>query len=360
MKILNVLCSGSAGGIESLCRSISISKCNYENHWMFIYQGGIIADSMKKQKNSKVIVLNEKRNIIKIISNIKKYCKENKIDIVTFHHSGLHNDILYILSRIVLPKLKFVRQQHICYSTNNSLKDKLFDIVMNIEFKLSDLIIFVSEASQKSYEAKFNLKRNKKAVVYNGIGKEFYINNNKYNEKENIITYVGRLEKEKGVILLLEAFEKFNKKNNKYKLRYIGDGSARQDLEKLIKENKLEDKVELLGKKLNVTEWLDKSKIFVYPSICEEAFGISVIEAMARGCIPVTFKKGGLPEIIDNGHNGYIVEEVNIESLCNKLLELTKKSNYQTITKNAIETSKKFTIENTISKLEKNYLELIK
>ena len=142
MRVLNVLCSGSAGGIESLCRSISKSKCNYENHWMFVYQGGIVADSMKEYTD-KIIILNEKKNILKIILSIKKYCNKNNIDIVTFHHTGLHNDILYVLSRIILPKTKFVRQQHICYSSNNTFKEKIFDMVMKIEFKLSDLIVFV-------------------------------------------------------------------------------------------------------------------------------------------------------------------------------------------------------------------------
>ena len=130
MKVLNVLCSGSAGGIESLCRSITMSKCNYENHWMFVYQGGIVADAMREYTD-KIIILNEKKNIAKIILNIRNYCKKNKIDIVTFHHSGLHNDVLYVLARLMLPKVKFVRQQHICYSTNNTFKEKLFDIAIN-------------------------------------------------------------------------------------------------------------------------------------------------------------------------------------------------------------------------------------
>ena len=359
MKVLNVLCSGGAGGIESLCKSISMSTCKYENHWLFVYQGGIIANSMKEQTQDKIIILNEKRNIAKIILNIKQYCKNNKIDIVVFHHSGLHNDIIYILSRVVLPKVKFVRQQHICYSTNNSLKDKLYDIIMNIEFKLSDLIVFVSKASQQSYENKFNLKNNKKAVIYNGIGQEFY-SNNKTKNKQNIFIYVGRLEKEKGVILLLEAFKQFNKNNNNYKLMYIGDGNAKQELEKLVKIYKLESKVEFLGKRLDVIKWLDISKIFIYPSICDESFGISVVEAMSRGCVPVTFKKGGLPEIIENYHNGFIVEEVNAQALSDKLTELVSNCDYNNITKNALKTSKKFTIENTISELEKNYYDLIK
>lgn len=357
MKVLNVLCSGSAGGIESLCRSISMSKCNYDNHWMFVYQGGIVADAMKEYTD-KIIILNEKKNILKIILNIKNYCKKNKIDIVTFHHSGLHNDILYVLARMVLLKVKFVRQQHICYSTNNTFKEKIFDLVMKIEFKLSDLIIFVSEASKKSYEDRFKLKNNKKAVVYNGIGEEFYVKSNN-KEKENVFTYIGRLEPEKGVLLLLEAYNMFYKKNKNFKLRYIGDGSAYIELENLVKKYHLEDKVEILGKRLDVIKWLDVSKIFVYPSICDESFGISVVEAMARGNIPVTFKKGGLPEIIKNGYNGFIVEEVSAETLCKKLFELTSNEDYKNLTKNALETSKKFTIENTIASLEENYMDLL-
>ena len=354
MKVLNVLCSGSAGGIESLCRSITMSKCNYENHWMFVYQGGIVADAMREYTD-KIIILNEKKNITKIILNIRNYCKKNKIDIVTFHHSGLHNDVLYVLARLMLPKVKFVRQQHICYSTNNTFKEKLFDIVMKIEFKLSDLIIFVSEASKKSYEDRFNLKNNKKVVVYNGIGKEFYVKSDNV-EKENVFTYVGRLEPEKGVLLLLEAYNMFYKKNKKFKLRYIGDGSARSELENLVKKYNLSDNVELLGKRLDVIKWLDISKMFVYPSICDESFGISVVEAMARGSIPITFKKGGLPEIIKSGYNGFIVDDVSSQALCKKMFELATSEDYKKLTRNALITSKKFTIENTIASLMKKII----
>ena len=227
------------------------------------------------------------------------------------------------------------------------------------DYESEDILVRRTPFGYQEVFTKFNLKKNKKAVVYNGIGKEFYLKN-KTKERENVFTYVGRLEPEKGVILLLEAFNLFCKKNDDFKLRYIGDGSVRLELEKLVKEYNLEDRVQLLGKKLDVPNWLDISKIFVYPSICDESFGISVVEAMARGCIPVTFRKGGLPEIVENNYNGFIVEDVSAKALCDKLIELTSECDYKTITKNALETSKKFTIENTISNLEKNYLDLIK
>ena len=110
---------------------------------------------------------------------------------------------------------------------------------------------------------------------------------------------------------------------------------------------------------LDVIKWLDISKMFVYPSICDESFGISVVEAMARGSIPITFKKGGLPEIIKSGYNGFIVDDVSSKSLCKKMFELATSEDYKKLTKNALDTSKKFTIENTIASLEKNYKELL-
>ena len=110
-----------------------------------------------------------------------------------------------------------------------------------------------------------------------------------------------------------------------------------------------------------MSEWLDESDIFVYPSVCEEAFGISVIEAMARGCIVVTFNKGGLPELIKDGVNGFLVTKADEESLARKLEEIIEnKYNNQEIIKNAIETAKHFTIDNTIENLYKEYKKLLK
>lgn len=66
-------------------------------------------------------------------------------------------------------------------------------------------------------------------------------------------------------------------------------------------------------------EILDYNDIFVYPSTWEEGFGISVVEAMSRGCIPITFKKGGLLEIIKNEEDGFFADNVSDIELMNKI-----------------------------------------
>ena len=66
-----------------------------------------------------------------------------------------------------------------------------------------------------------------------------------------------------------------------------------------------------------------------------------------------------MPEIIKSGYNGFIVDVVSSQALCKKMFELATSEDYKKLTKNALDTSKKFTIENTIASLEKNYKELL-
>lgn len=116
------------------------------------------------------------------------------------------------------------------------------------------------------------------------------------------------------------------------------------------------------GKKNNVYEYLVKSDIFIYPSIWEEAFGISIIEAMGLGIPVIATKKGGIPEIIVNNENGFLVESNNEEELANtieKVISYIKNNDIDKLEKNAIDTAKRFNINNTIKNLEKVYKELL-
>lgn len=78
---------------------------------------------------------------------------------------------------------------------------------------------------------------------------------------------------------------------------------------------------------------------------------------MARKLIPITFKKGGLIEIIKNGDNGFLVDEVNEESLANAIIKVIKLSEEgkQKIAENARYTACNFTIEKTIEHLKETY-----
>ena len=80
---------------------------------------------------------------------------------------------------------------------------------------------------------------------------------------------------------------------------------------------------------------------------------------MSRGCIPITFNKGGLPEIIQDNINGFIAKETTSDVLANKIIEVINIKDKGEIVRNAINTSKKFNICTTISELKSMYKCLI-
>lgn len=366
MKVLHLLASGKTGGIERLCKDI-ILKADWDNRICCLFDAGEIYEELKS-KDKKVFSLKDKnRNKKSIVQYLVKYCKEEKIDIITIHHGGINCNLIYMMLKKRLPNIKFVRYLHGCfdkYSFGNDqggmLRKVVTKYVMQKAFNVSDLLVFISKAVERSFQNNFNIKKINKVVIYNGIDDAFF--EREYLKKNIIknIIFVGRLSYVKGVNLLIDAFKKVYEKKPDITLTIVGDGEEKQNLINQAKELNLQDSIFFAGRQSNVIDWLDNAEIFVYPSIWEEGFGISVVEAMSRGCIPITFNKGGLSEIIENGKDGFLIDSVDSNALASKIIEVTLMNDdeIQKIRNNAMETSKKYSIDNTILSLKKEYNKL--
>jgi len=127
-----------------------------------------------------------------------------------------------------------------------------------------------------------------------------------------IAAYSGKLNQGKGLEHLLSAWKTLACKYDNIHLVLIGSGggqslSCEDDLRAFVKEHKLDDKVTFTGYVTNVCRYLQASDIFVFPSE-NEAQGIALIEAMACGLPSIASDTGGIPEIVQNGINGILVE----------------------------------------------------
>lgn len=109
--------------------------------------------------------------------------------------------------------------------------------------------------------------------------------------------------------------------NIKYTI--VGDGPARQRVQYTIRDLELQDHVSLIGKQTpsEIIEQLKQSDTFLFCSVSE---GISnaVLEAMACGLPVVSSDCGGMPEVIEDGHDGFIVPRRNIHLAVKHLTEL--------------------------------------
>lgn len=120
------------------------------------------------------------------------------------------------------------------------------------------------------------------------------------------ILVVAHLIREKGVDVLLRGFAKLE--DARARLVIAGDGPEQEALRALAGELGVAARIEFTGLRDDVQRCLEQADVFVHPAIWAEAFGWTIAEAMASGCPVVASRTGGIPELIEDGESGLLVE----------------------------------------------------
>lgn len=188
--------------------------------------------------------------------------------------------------------------------------------------------------------------------IYNPLG---FQSVQKADMSEKVLLYVGRLErKQKGIDMMIEiAKELFcQRKHNDWKLKIVGDGSGYEATKLQIAEEQLESYVELLGEQEQVIDYYVSSSVFLSTSRWE-GFGLVVTEAMECGLPVVSFCTDGPSEIIQDGKNGFLIENYDIISFADAVERLmTEKETRIEMSHNAILRAKDFHLQKILHEWE--------
>lgn len=272
----------------------------------------------KKIKTSNILStkdLNFKRDYLKVVKGIRKYIKNNNIDILI--------DVDVICDIFSIPatrftKTKLISWEHFNYYINNRVK--LRDIARKLTAKFSDCIITLTERDKDAYSSNLNIK-GKIEYIYNPITLN---TNEKCNINSKQILTVGRFEYQKGYDMLCKIANEVLHNNPDWKWIVLGDGEQREMIEGLIKEYSLEDKLILKGNVSNVEDYYKSSSLFVMTSRFE-GLPMSLLEAKCYGMPIVSFDcLTGPSDIITNDINGYLIEQDNINEFISSLDKLIK------------------------------------
>jgi glycosyltransferase involved in cell wall biosynthesis len=138
-------------------------------------------------------------------------------------------------------------------------------------------------------------------------------------EQDRIVIFTGRLVSYKGLPLLLQVWRNIQRQHGQVRLLLIGSGgldlhNCEAELKAYVSTNGLRDTIHFTGSVLEVEEYLQASDIFVFPTE-SEAFGISLIEAMACGLPVISTSVGGVKDILEHSKNGLVVEAGNFQQL---------------------------------------------
>ena len=225
---------------------------------------------------------------------------------------------------------------HILKSANDNLF-KPIEILSKINCALSDRIIVYSPNLIKEWDLG---KYTDKLLIAHKHFLDFdkFKITKQFNEKANLVGYIGRLSEEKGTINFVKAVPEILKERDDLELLIGGDGQLRDEIKEYLDKNNLNDKVKCVGwiPHDKLPDYLNELRLLVLPSYTEGLPNI-MLEAMVCGTPVLATPVGAIPDIIKDGETGFIMGNNSPECIAANVMKVLEHPNLEEIVENARE-----------------------
>jgi glycosyltransferase involved in cell wall biosynthesis len=259
------------------------------------------------------------------INKLKRFFKKSAIDTVFFSTSQDAKAAGIAAKRAGVKKIVYLRGLAVPIKKNplNSylLKKVYTHLLVNS--------IETARMMQKNFGNLFPTEKIK--VIYHGIDLNEFDNG----EQKHVITRkpgqivignAGRLTGQKGQQLFIGIAKKLKQLNVNFKICIAGTGELEDHLKEEIRQNKLEEHIELLGFISDTKGFMHDIDVFALTSLWE-GFGYVIVEAMAAKKPVVAFSLSSNPEIIADNETGFLIPDQNTGLLADKLALLIEDKN---------------------------------
>lgn len=351
------------------CQELGLAKA-------LVKQGNIcdiVLYTSKNEKYEEEIIVDDRKKIHIYYLKAKKFLKNVLFDKEDLKSIIKNYDIVQVAEydQIGNIQIKKIAKKMIIYHGPYSSK---FTKGYNLKCKISDFIYLFNKdykstpcIAKSKLAEEFLRKKGFENVTTIGVG----LDNARFNEKVNkspkilelesakkdenlrYLLYIGKIERRRNTLFLINLLHEINKTKNNVKLILIGKGESEyiEEVKKEIEKYKLNDKIIYIEKmqQEELSNIYKISDIFLLPTEYE-IFGMVLLEAMYFGLPVITTYNGGSSTIIENEKNGFICDGMNMENWKNVIKELLEKEKlYNYISKNEIETINNYYTWNNLS-----------
>ena len=320
MKIMQVIPYFCFGGAEIMCENLTyaLKNAGQEVFAVSLYHDRTPIARRMEEAGIRIVYLDKKLGLdLSMVPKLIKIIRRERPDVV-------HTHLDVIKYAVLAAKLAGVKK---CVHTVHSLADREAEgrvqkIINGFYFRRGwSVPVALTPEVRNSVAEFYGLPLSRVPVIYNGIDLSRCVPKTTYETGETVtILHVGRFDVPKNHPGLLEAFRLLLETHPECRLRLVGDGELRPDMEKLAREKGIADFVEFCGMQSNVYPYLHDADIFTLPSIYE-GNPMTIIEAMGTGLPIVASRVGGIPDMISDGESGLLVEP-EPQSICAGLTRL--------------------------------------
>lgn len=317
-RVLHVVTSLDFGGVETHMQLIGENQAHssFEHHFCAIYKGGQ-AEQQLKMLGANVCLLNVRPIIPSILAVLKLIflIREVRPDIVHTHgaEANFHGLIAARICGVPVCLAEEIGLPNHSWKARQIFKQiyRLADAVVAISQAVNNRIIELGEVSPDQTEVIFNPTRI--------LPKRERVSPSRIFE----VGFVGRLEEVKNPLALIHAAAILRSSGLNLHVIIVGDGSQREILESETFKLNLREFITFVGFDSNPFKRLENTTLYVQPSL-SEGFGLALVEAMSTGLPVLATATGGVPEIITDGWNGWLLDGTDPQSIAARIAELAE------------------------------------
>jgi L-malate glycosyltransferase len=261
-----------------------------------------------------------------LATKMAEVAEMHKLDLLHCHYAIPHSVSAFLAKSMMAPKrLPVVTTLH---GTDITLvgADRSYLPITKFSIAQSDGVTAVSKYLKDATLQTFGLGNNIE-VVYNFVNCDNYRPSPNPNLRdlyapkgEKVLIHLSNFRAVKRAIDVVEIFARVHREIPSV-LLMVGDGPERSNSEYITHHYGLENYVHFVGKRDNIEELLGCSDLLLLPSD-NESFGLVALEAMACEVPVVVSRVGGLPEVVEDGVEGYLVEPRNIDQMAARALDV--------------------------------------
>jgi len=229
-----------------------------------------------------------------------------------------------------VPVIVHTPHGHVFWGYFGRLKTGIFILLEKISALITDRLVVLTEQEKNDHLHFHIAPENKFSVVHSGINLDRFSNTSvdpaamkkelEIPEGNFVVGTTGRLTHIKGHRYLIEAAGKIISSRPDTTFVFLGDGELLDELKNMASISGIEENIKFLGWRQDVAEVMSIFDVFVLPSL-NEGMGRVLVEAMALGKPILASDIGGIPDLVADGENGYLVPVGDVEALTARIRE---------------------------------------
>lgn len=314
MKILHVVPSFNVGGMEKvICSLVRNTRARYE-HVILSLDGQKAARTWLGDESVSIPDFDGGDGRSRFFAHLYHELKAAAPDLLMTYNWGA-TDAIWLGRAAGIRRI--IHSEHGVAAEEQSGTLWKRDVVRGLVYRLAEKVVAVSREFEVLLQRTYRLRPARIERIPNGIDTSYFCPDARdrcrirkqlgLSNRHVVFGFAGRMDPIKNLPLLVEGFARCRRMHPEAQLLLVGDGPARARVEAACRENEIEPNTIFVGETENILPYLRAMDLFLLTSVREQ-MPMAVLEAMSVGIPVVATRVGDLPQMIDDGINGCLID----------------------------------------------------